>query len=123
MKTQTILDEFGEKLDKTTSFGGFEVEYAGCDDPCCGGCTEKLDEDKMIAFLKEKLEKVERKNKYLSIEHTFYRLYRKGKINYCIHDIEDNCFQSIEDIRKTVEYIVDKEVKKARESKSHYDKI
>ena len=57
------------------------------------------------------------------IEHTFYRLYRKGKINYCIHDIEDHCFQSIEEIQKAVEYIVDKEVKKARESKSHYDKI
>ena len=60
MKTQTILDEFREKFDKTTSFGGFEVEYAGCEDPCCGGCTEKLDEDLMIAFLKEKLEQVER---------------------------------------------------------------
>ena len=34
------------------------------------------------------------------IEHTFYRLYRKGKINYCIHDIEDNCFQSKEKLEQ-----------------------
>ena len=57
------------------------------------------------------------------IEHTFYQLYRKDKIAYCIHDIEDNCFQNIEQIQKAVENIVNTEVKKARESMRHYDKI
>ena len=54
------------------------------------------------------------------IEHTFYQLYRKDKIAYCIHDIEDNCFQNIEQIQKAVENIVNTEIKKARESRLAY---
>ena len=121
MKTQTILDDVKKKFsivhDCTGSVGEHE-EY-------CQGCIEIIivEPEELVTFLKEKLEQMERKNKYLSIEHTFYQLYRKDKIAYCIHDIEDNCFQNIEDIQKAVEYIVDKEVKKARESMRHYDKI
>jgi len=80
-----------------------------------------------ILGVKEKKEYIQKEKisitseiKYLSIEHNFYQLYRKDKIAYCIHDIEDHCFQSIEDIRKTVEYIVDTEVKKSRESRLAY---
>lgn len=55
----TIIDQqielFREKLDITEAEKGFLVDYSGCDEPCCGGCTHELNEDKIEAFLKESM--------------------------------------------------------------------
>lgn len=52
-----------------------------------------------------------------SIEHTFnFLVYSKKKNsdNYCIHDIEDNCFDSVEQIQESVKKIVEQALAQER---------
>ena len=72
---------------------------------CWCGCSAKLDENTPLTPTPSS--KGEKKIDDM-IKHTFSHLVRNKKDPgyYCVHDVEDNCFEDIKDFRQAVKNII-----------------